>query len=144
MPADTLVRDLTASLAEIPLIDPHSHIDPLSPASKSLDDILGYHYYTELAHSAGMSQAPLAKDVSPRERRNSSRACRPRAASKSAVRRRSAGWSQKAAVSGPRSSTPSAIQSTPSAMPRPAGSNRSDSAWRYRGGAECFPSRLNF
>ena len=68
MPADTLVRDLTASLAEIPLIDPHSHIDPLSPASKSLDDILGYHYYTELAHSAGMSQAPLAKDVSPRER----------------------------------------------------------------------------
>ena len=68
MPADTLVRDLTAALAEIPLIDPHSHIDPLSPASKSLDDILGYHYYTELAHSAGMSQAPLAKDVSPRER----------------------------------------------------------------------------
>ena len=68
MPADTLVRDLTAALAEIPLIDPHSHIDPLSPASKSLDDILGYHYYTELAHTAGMSQAPLAKDVSPRER----------------------------------------------------------------------------
>jgi glucuronate isomerase len=68
MPADALVRDLTAALDAIPLIDPHSHMDPLSPASKSLDDILGYHYYTELAHSAGMSQAPLAKDVSPRER----------------------------------------------------------------------------
>jgi len=68
MPTDTLVRDLTAALDAIPLIDPHSHIDPLSPVSKSLDDILGYHYYTELAHSAGMSQAPLAKDVSPRER----------------------------------------------------------------------------
>lgn len=68
MPADNLVRDLTAALGEIPLIDPHSHIDPLHPVSKSLDDILGYHYYTELAHSAGMSQAPLAKDVSPRER----------------------------------------------------------------------------
>lgn len=68
MPADTLVRDLTAALADIPLIDPHSHIDPLSPVSKSLDDILGYHYYTELAHSAGMSHAPLGKDVSPRDR----------------------------------------------------------------------------
>ncbi|MDB5308412.1 MAG: glucuronate isomerase [Gemmataceae bacterium] len=68
MPADTLVRDLTAALAEIPLIDPHSHIDPLSPTSRSLDDILGYHYYTELAHSAGMSQAPLAEEVPARDR----------------------------------------------------------------------------
>ena len=68
MSADNLVRDLTAALGEISLIDPHSHIDPLRPVSKSLDDILGYHYYTELAHSAGMSQAPLAKDVSPRDR----------------------------------------------------------------------------
>jgi len=68
MPADQLVADLTAALDAIPLIDPHSHIDPFSPVSKSLDDILGYHYYTELAHSAGMSQEPLGKDVSPRDR----------------------------------------------------------------------------
>lgn len=68
MPVDNLVHDLTAALSAVPLIDPHSHIEPLSPVSKTLDDILGYHYYTELAHSAGMSQAPLAKDVSPRER----------------------------------------------------------------------------
>ena len=68
MPGDTLTTTLDAELAAVPLIDPHSHIDPLTPVSKSLDDILGYHYYTELAHSAGMSQAPLAKDVSPRER----------------------------------------------------------------------------
>jgi glucuronate isomerase len=68
MPADTLVRDLTTALAAVPLIDPHSHIDPLAPVSKSLDDILGYHYYTELAHSAGMSQAPLGKDVPARDR----------------------------------------------------------------------------
>ncbi|HYH69546.1 MAG TPA: glucuronate isomerase [Urbifossiella sp.] len=68
MPADQLVADLTTALDAIPLIDPHSHIDPLAPVSKSLDDILGYHYYTELAHSAGMSQAPLGKDVSPRDR----------------------------------------------------------------------------
>ncbi|QVL34468.1 glucuronate isomerase [Telmatocola sphagniphila] len=66
--ADQLVLDLTQALEDIPLIDPHSHIDPLNPVSRSLDDILGYHYYTELAHSAGMSQAPLAKDVPGRER----------------------------------------------------------------------------
>ncbi len=68
MPTDTLADDLYAELCRIPLIDPHSHIDPHRPVARSLDDILGYHYYTELAHSAGMSQAPLAKDVPPRER----------------------------------------------------------------------------
>src|SRR3954469_3583206 len=68
MPTDALVRDLTAALDAVPLIDPHSHIDPLAPVSRSLDDILGYHYYTELAHSAGMSQALLGKDADPRER----------------------------------------------------------------------------
>src|SRR3954469_11805412 len=68
MPTDALVRDLTAALDAVPLIDPHSHIDPLRPVSRHLDDILGYHYYTELAHSAGMSQEPLRPDVPPRER----------------------------------------------------------------------------
>src|SRR6187200_3295312 len=68
MPANQLVADLTAALDAIPLIDPHSHIDPLAPVSKSLDDILGYHYYTELAHSAGMSQEKLGKETPARER----------------------------------------------------------------------------
>lgn len=68
MPLDQLVQNLESALSKVPLIDPHSHIDPLAPVSKSLDDILGYHYYTELAHSAGMPQTPLAKDVDPRER----------------------------------------------------------------------------
>ena len=68
MAVDALTRDLQSALAAIPLIDPHSHINPHAPASKTLDDILGYHYYTELAHSAGMPQTPLGKDVPPRER----------------------------------------------------------------------------
>jgi glucuronate isomerase len=68
MTTPALADELYAELCRIPLIDPHSHIDPHRPVARSLDDILGYHYYTELAHSAGMSQAPLAKDVSPRER----------------------------------------------------------------------------
>ncbi len=63
MKADNLVHDLCAEINRIPLIDPHTHIDPLRAASRSLDDILGYHYYTELAHSAGMDKAPLDSSV---------------------------------------------------------------------------------
>jgi glucuronate isomerase len=54
MARDQLERDLEGEIARIPLIDPHTHIDPHRPASRSLDDILGYHYYTELAHSVGL------------------------------------------------------------------------------------------
>jgi glucuronate isomerase len=68
MLTDRLVRDLHAEIAKIPLIDPHSHIDPRRPTARSLDDILGYHYYTELAHSSGMDKAPLADNVPPRQR----------------------------------------------------------------------------
>src|ERR1700736_4036527 len=68
MAAHNLTDDLYQAIRAIPLIDPHSHIDPQRPTSRSLDDILGYHYYTELAHSAGMSQQPLGREVPPRER----------------------------------------------------------------------------
>jgi glucuronate isomerase len=68
MLTDRLTRDLYSEICRISLIDPHSHINPHAATAKSLDDILGYHYYTELAHSAGMTQAPLPKDVPPRER----------------------------------------------------------------------------
>jgi len=45
---------LFQALDAIVLVDPHTHIDAHAPASTTLADILGYHYYTELAHSAGM------------------------------------------------------------------------------------------
>ncbi|WP_437188496.1 glucuronate isomerase [Planctomicrobium sp. SH668] len=51
---DTLDWDLYSGLEELVLIDPHSHINPHAAASKNLADLLGYHYYTELAHSAGL------------------------------------------------------------------------------------------
>src|SRR3954468_19108889 len=51
MKLDTLAAELYDQILQIPLIDPHTHIDPLRPASRTVDDILGYHYYTELAHS---------------------------------------------------------------------------------------------
>src|SRR6516164_11116032 len=68
MGEDQLSRDLETALQAIPIIDPHSHIDPRRPTARNLDDILGYHYYTELAHSAGMDQGPLSPEVEPRER----------------------------------------------------------------------------
>ena len=68
MQTDNLTNELYQAICDIPLIDPHSHIDPHRPTARSLDDILGYHYYTELAHSAGMGQSRSAKDVPPRER----------------------------------------------------------------------------
>lgn len=65
---DSLTRTLYDEICRIPLIDPHSHINPHSPNSKGLDEILGYHYYTELAHSAGMDRKHLAPEVPARER----------------------------------------------------------------------------
>jgi glucuronate isomerase len=65
---DRLSQDLYTEICQIPLVDPHSHIDPRQPTSRSLNDILNYHYYTELAHSVGMDKEPLEPDVDPRER----------------------------------------------------------------------------
>jgi glucuronate isomerase len=65
---DPLAQELYTEICHIPLIDSHSHIDPHHPTARRLDDILGYHYYTELAHSAGMEKELLAPEVEPRER----------------------------------------------------------------------------
>lgn len=51
--------EIYEALTSIRLIDPHSHINPHSPASTTLADVLGYHYYTELAHSAGMPKSQI-------------------------------------------------------------------------------------
>ncbi|MCX5654635.1 MAG: glucuronate isomerase [Planctomycetota bacterium] len=53
---------LLDGILAIRAIDCHSHVPPESPHAQSLWDLLGYHYYTELAHSAGMP----AEAVDPR------------------------------------------------------------------------------
>lgn len=64
-----LIESLFQELEQIPLIDPHTHINPHSAASETLADILGYHYYTELAHSAGLLKSAIEADgISPREK----------------------------------------------------------------------------
>jgi len=57
--SEQLVQQLCDELTRLVLIDPHTHINPHSAASKTLADIMGYHYYTELAHSAGMPKAHI-------------------------------------------------------------------------------------
>jgi glucuronate isomerase len=67
--SDQLRSRLFAELDAIRLIDPHSHIEPKSAASKTLADILGYHYYTELAHSAGMPREQIEEPgLDPKEK----------------------------------------------------------------------------
>lgn len=64
-----LTRRLRAELDKIPLIDPHSHINPHAAASTTLADILGYHYYTELAHSAGLERTAIEEPgLAPKEK----------------------------------------------------------------------------
>lgn len=56
---DSLEKTLFDEISAIPLVDPHSHIDPRAPAATSLVDLFGYHYYTELAHSAGLPKEEI-------------------------------------------------------------------------------------
>lgn len=56
---ETLVRELWEEIRKLPILDPHSHVDPRAPAARGLLDLLGYHYYTELAHSAGLPKESI-------------------------------------------------------------------------------------
>ena len=60
---------ILAELDSLILIDPHTHINALAPASTTLADILGYHYYTELAHSAGLPREQIENaELEPRDK----------------------------------------------------------------------------
>ncbi len=67
--SDTLRTRIFDQLDSINLVDPHTHIDALRPAAENLADILGYHYYTELAHSAGLPKRDIEDvELSPKEK----------------------------------------------------------------------------
>ncbi len=64
-----LVQRILTELEKIVLIDPHTHINPHAPASTTLADIMGYHYYTELAHSAGLEKSRIEEaGLDPKEK----------------------------------------------------------------------------
>lgn len=67
--SEQLRARLFAELDSIRLIDPHSHIEPQTAASRTLADIMGYHYYTELCHSAGMPREQIEEPgLDPKEK----------------------------------------------------------------------------
>jgi glucuronate isomerase len=68
LPKDPAARELFSEMVRWPIFDPHSHIDAHRPAARNLDEVLGYHYYTELAHSAGMPAERVHADLAPRAR----------------------------------------------------------------------------
>ncbi len=64
-----LEQRLFEALDRLVLIDPHTHINPLSPSSQTIADLLGYHYYTELAHSAGLARERIEQPgIDPKEK----------------------------------------------------------------------------
>jgi glucuronate isomerase len=64
-----LRKRLFDQLDSLTIVDPHTHINALDPAAHTLADILGYHYYTELAHSAGMPKRVIEEPgLDPREK----------------------------------------------------------------------------
>ncbi|RIK82557.1 MAG: amidohydrolase [Planctomycetota bacterium] len=65
----SLRERIYAELDALAIVDPHTHINPLAPASTTLADVLGYHYYTELAHSAGLAREAIEEpELPPREK----------------------------------------------------------------------------
>jgi glucuronate isomerase len=68
MPSNELQTRLQDEIMAIRAIDCHSHVPPDRPHAQSLGDLLGYHYYTELAHSAGMPAEAVAPSRSDEER----------------------------------------------------------------------------
>ncbi|HBH51370.1 MAG TPA: amidohydrolase [Planctomycetaceae bacterium] len=67
--SQALVQRLQSELDQLWLVDPHTHINPLQAPSRTLADILGYHYYTELAHSAGIPREQIEEPgLSPRDK----------------------------------------------------------------------------
>jgi glucuronate isomerase len=61
--SQSLQSRLLHEIMQIRAIDVHSHIPAAAPFARSLRELLGYHYYTELAHSAGTARALLSAET---------------------------------------------------------------------------------
>jgi len=67
--SEKLEQRIFDTLEQIVLIDPHTHINPHAAASATLADIMGYHYYTELAHAAGLQRERIEEPgLDPKEK----------------------------------------------------------------------------
>lgn len=62
-----LKSEILDELEKIPILCIHSHIDPHNPVAENLADLVGYHYYTELANSAEFEKGWISRDMDPKE-----------------------------------------------------------------------------
>ena len=60
---DSLQKTLYEEIKRIPTLDIHSHIDAGAPVALNLRELLGYHYFTELAHSAGLEASVVSRET---------------------------------------------------------------------------------
>jgi len=58
-----LEQRLLDEIMRIQVIDVHSHVPADAPFARSLRELLGYHYFTELAYSAGMDRSLLEPET---------------------------------------------------------------------------------
>lgn len=65
--SQSLERRLSEEIMRIRAVDVHSHVPAARPFARSLRELLGYHYYTELAHSAGMSKDVIDPELPDQE-----------------------------------------------------------------------------
>lgn len=61
-----LVSTLLRELRKMPICDPHTHVPWDKPCAIHLGELLGYHYYTELANSSRGAPVPLPDDPAER------------------------------------------------------------------------------
>lgn len=62
-----LKSEILNELEKIPILCIHSHIDPHNPVAENLADLVGYHYYTELANSAEFEKDWISLEMEPEE-----------------------------------------------------------------------------
>jgi glucuronate isomerase len=63
-----LAQILYQEIDKIPIFDIHTHIKHHTPFARHLLDLLGYHYYTELSHSATFTKRWTDENLSPDEK----------------------------------------------------------------------------
>ena len=61
-----LVSQLFSELRKMSICDPHTHVAWNKPCVSHLGELLGYHYYTELANSSRGRPEPLPDNLDAR------------------------------------------------------------------------------
>jgi len=56
----SIAKEIYKEISKVPIVDIHTHVDFRNPFAKNAWQILSYHYFTEMAHSMGMTSGIVA------------------------------------------------------------------------------------